>query len=724
MMMLSEQKQNPHGAAVAPQGAASGVPGKPRAMFGAKAGGGGPGAEAAIPGTSTAATHTQGAVAGASMSPRAALANRRQLQRDGSRRRMDRKRSSRITTRNFNSASKSVFDLLMADGQHRGDGAAAHRKWTSLPVVSTETRKVGWDAVVWCALAWLSVTIPLAVGFEVDSVALAVVDALAELVLLLDVVVSLCVVPAYAMKPHRTWRSLWPKAARKYAKSWMVLDFVAAIPMVGWLPTSSAVRLVRFLRALHLPRSPPPKSVTKLGRQHTFAAHAAAWAVGALLVVHNGACVWHAVDAAYGGSWQLSVSTSALAAGADLGYTYVAYAYASFGALCLVGHGGVVPDTAGARLVSLFLSFGGLGGMVALLSSMGIGSGGAGAQVGDTAGWRKVVAQNAAIASWMRHWDVPTPLQVAVQAQLAAQGHAATATPRTLLQALPAKARRELVQHISGKLATSAPLLAAGSLGFRQAVIPLLVPSSPAAGDYVQLYGCVLCARMCDSACWHGSDQRVCLRPPPSLHSESATAMYFVLRGKIELGDAYGDLKATVGQSQFFGEQECMLGSFITVSARAAKASQLLALNREDLLNMCAFHPDFEQVRPSFTQSLSRLHCPEWLAAARPTGTGLTWVLPDPRARHQELAEVGKLRDAAHTEAGTLPPPMGKFDWEGVRSETGQHFVRFRSEVLNRCVRELAVRVGGVSALTARLVTHTPGIASWKQPTTTPSPWI
>ena len=479
--MLSERKQNPHGASVAPQAG----PGKPRPGFG----------DSNVRGEKQGDATTSKPVGGGGPAPTpghpsatGTVATRRQIQRDESRRRVERKRSSRLTTRNFNSASKSVFDLLTAEGQHRGGSVAAHRGWTSLPVVSTESRKVAWDAVVWCALAWLSVTIPLAVGFEVDSVGLVVVDTVVELVLLLDVAMSLCVVPASAMKPHRTWRGLWPKAARKYAYSWMLLDVVAAIPMVGWLPLWSAVRLLRFLRVFHLPRSPAPAVITTLRQRHSFTAHAVAWGFGALVVVHNGACVWRAVDAAYGSAWQLSVSPSVLSGAPGLGYAYVAYAYASFGALCLVGHGGVVPDTSGARLVSLCLSCGGLGALVSLLSSMGIGGGGGG-QGGNTVGWRKVVAHNVAVASWMRYWDVPEPMQVAVQAQLASQGKAGTATPRTVLQALSAKPRRELVHHISAKLATAAPLLAAGSLGFRQAVIPLPVPSEPAAGDYVQLYG-------------------------------------------------------------------------------------------------------------------------------------------------------------------------------------------------------------------------------------------
>lgn len=46
---------------------------------------------------------------------------------------------------------------------------------------------------------------------------------------------------------------------------------------------------------------------------------------------------------------------------------------------------------------------------------------------------------------------------------------------------------------------------------------------------------------------------------------------------------------------------------------------------------------------------------------------------------------LGTMRDAAHSSDGdTLPPALGMYDWQGVRSETGQHFKRHRDGVLNR----------------------------------------
>lgn len=72
--------------------------------------------------------------------------------------------------------------------------------------------------------------------------------------------------------------------------------------------------------------------------------------------------------------------------------------------------------------------------------------------------------------------------------------------------------------------------------------------------------------------------------------------MYFVLSGQLQLGDAYGAVTATVGAGQFFGEQACLAGSFITTSCRASSDCELLALERSDLLHMCKFHPDFQKV--------------------------------------------------------------------------------------------------------------------------------
>ena len=393
---------------------------------------------------------------------------------DGRKRSTQRKRSTR-TTQNFNSASKNVFDLLTA--QDRLAQPSWRANHSGLPLLSDSNAKRWWDVAVAGCLLWLLVTVPLACGFELDTTWLLVLDTVAEAALLVDIAVSVCVVDVTLVTGRKTPRDVWRRCIRHYMRRWFLLDLLAALPLVGWLKLKHPARLVRYLRLAHFPCKQLPVQVAAWPEKFPFAVHSVCWAVGALLVVHTGACSWRAVDAAYGTS---TTSVAGHVAGSRLAEAYVTYFYASFGAVVLIGHALLTPGSVGARILSITLSCCGIAGLCGLITSMTASSPG---------GWHRHRPHSVVVDSWLRHWSVPEGMRQRVQEELAARGLSAIVTQRTVLSSLSAKLRREVLLHVSSTLARKAPLLASGSLGFRECVIPLLKPSSAQEGDFVLLYG-------------------------------------------------------------------------------------------------------------------------------------------------------------------------------------------------------------------------------------------
>ena len=246
-----------------------------------------------------------------------------------------------------------------------------HPHWWVIHPFSLFRRR--WDIVLMLCLWYVALCVPFVIGFEVqyeETSALYVVDRIVDCFFILDVAFNF--LTGYTSQDHATIVMQPGKIARHYAKTWLVFDLIASVPvdlMLGnFVRVMKLLRLVKLFRMLRLNRilhRLERKMSIKYGLWQVIK-----FACVVLCLGHWLACAWylmHTLESGWGerastatGLKPTWVDALAESHGTEPLYhqsrwsQYLTCVYWAMTTMTTIGYGDIVPSNVDERILTVF----------------------------------------------------------------------------------------------------------------------------------------------------------------------------------------------------------------------------------------------------------------------------------------------------------------------------------------------------------------------------------
>lgn len=426
--------------------------------------------------------------------------------------------------------------------------------------------KHAWDGIILFAVTFAAIEVPLRLVFGYTAEGwIFVADSLLAAIFLVDVVLQF-----YTVQSEQG-RLIVDRSEvrRRYMKSWFVPDFLAALPfdliflLAGplGLPAllaqriSRLVRMVRVLRLFHL--AGILRTIQRQSTLHPGLLRMSILAYWILMAAHWVSCGWLAIVGSTG----------------DRLLDYLNALYWCLTTIATVGYGDITPDRTNAvqliyTMAVMVLGVGVYGYLIGNIATMI-----ANLDVARAHHQEKMEQ----VTAFMRYRNIPPRLQSRIRNYYnylweSRRGY----DELSVITDLPDSLKADVVIHLNMEILEKVPIFRGSSNEFIRELVVELRPVVYTPGDYVFRRG------------------------------ELGERMYFVSKGRVEILTADDiEIKATLGEGDFFGEMALLFHQPRTASARAAEYCDLYYLDRSTFDRVLRRYPEFKKKVVAFAEERS-----------------------------------------------------------------------------------------------------------------------
>lgn len=417
----------------------------------------------------------------------------------------------------------------------------------------------GWDVVYLSALIWITYRIPYLVAFEAQTTgALDTVDGISEVIFYSDVFLTFLMV--FSLDGDDVAEPV--QIAQHYLRGWFTFDVIAAFPysLVSSSSALAAAKVIRLLRigktealeqrlATHLDLSEKARHtmrLVKLGFYVMAAAHVGACSWYYLARLENHEDNWHRLEGLDDEEF------SAID-------RYVAAVYWATATLTTVGYGDISAHTTSERLFSLIMILIGalvfgliVGKMSELAQSM-------------NEHVAIVKAKHSQVDQFLKFRKMPRHLRIRTREYYEYLAkHKSFIDETGLLSDMSPPLRRAILREINKDTVKAVPLFNFLSIGFQNAIVTKLRPTSVMPEEYI------LCA------------------------GDVVTELYFVRTGTVQVLDISGTQVRELESGGVVGELAILDRTRSEESVRALTVAELLMITRDELRDVLEDFPEFE----------------------------------------------------------------------------------------------------------------------------------
>ncbi|KAL3315465.1 Potassium voltage-gated channel subfamily H member 7 [Cichlidogyrus casuarinus] len=336
--------------------------------------------------------------------------------------------------------------------------------------------------------------------------------------------------------------------------------------MVGLLKTARLLRLVRVVR--------------RLGRYSEYGTAVLLFLLCTFsLIAHWLACIWHAIGHVertrpyFSIGWleQLAEETKqpfTAKGGPALKSRYVTALYFTMSSLTSVGFGNVAPTTNAEKVFSICvmligsLMYAGIFGHVsAIIQQL-------------YSGTARYHTQMLRVKEFIRFHQIPNPLRQRLEEYFQhAWSYTNGIDMNLVLSSFPECIQADICLHLNRNLLAKSPAFSKGSEGYLRTLSLKFKTTHVPPGDTLIYCGDVL------------------------------SALYFVVRGSVEILSAENQILAVLAPGDVFGEHPCAYQSIgkSKCNVRALSYCDLHRINRQELLDTLKMYPEFSE---SFSKGL------------------------------------------------------------------------------------------------------------------------